>query len=298
MLGIGQIGQAELPTTLKDENLGMYTGREPQLGLVYINLDDESLPFFQEPELRRALLLGINRQRIIDRLLDGQAVIADGPVLPGSWAYYDGVERVPFDRDAAQKIIKEAGYTIPAEGGDVRSKEGVQLAFELVYPDQQPYPDIAQLIADDWAQLGVQANLKAVSYAELVSDYLETGSYQAALVDLNLGRTPDPDPYPFWHQSQIDDGQNYARWDDRQASEFLEQARIEVDQSERVKRYNNFQVRWTGQMPALPLYYLVQSYGIDLGVQGVRVGPLFDPSDRFNNVTDWYLVTEQANAQR
>jgi peptide/nickel transport system substrate-binding protein len=140
--------------------------------------------------------------------------------------------------------------------------------------------------------LGVQVTLNAVPYEQLVSDYLETGNYQAALVDLNLGRTPDPDPYPFWHQSQINEGQNYARWDDRQASEFLEQARVEVEQEERLRRYKNFQVRFTNQMPALPLYYLVQSYGIDQAVQGVRVGPLFDPSDRFNNVVDWFLKAE------
>jgi peptide/nickel transport system substrate-binding protein len=297
VLGVGQIPKSSLPTALKEANLSMYTGRQPRLGLVYMNLAKAELPFFQDANLRRALLMGINRQRIIDQILGSQAVMADGPIMPGVWAYYDGIERVEYDPDKALSAIKKAGYTIPAEGGDVRAKDGVQLAFEMVYPDQEVYAKIAQSIQEDWARLGVKVDLKAVPYEELLNTYLEPGAYQAALVDLNLGHTPDPDPYPFWHQSQINDGQNYAQWDDRQASEYLEQARVEVDQAERVKRYGNFQVRFTNQMPALPLYYLVQSYGIDRGVQGVRVGPLFDPSDRFNNVVEWYLATKQGETK-
>jgi peptide/nickel transport system substrate-binding protein len=292
ILGVGQITNDILPAALKSANLAMYTGRQPRLGLVYMNLDKPELPFFQDTELRRALLMGINRQRVLDQILDSQAVMADGPILPGTWAYYEGIEHVEYDPEKALSAIKKAGYTIPAEGGEVRAKDGVQFAFEMVYPDTEPYAQIAQSIQADWAKLGVRVDLKAVPYEDLLSKYLEPGAYQAALVDLNLGRTPDPDPYPFWHQSQINEGQNYARWDDRQASEYLEQARVEVDQAERVKRYRNFQVRFTNQMPALPLYYLVQSYGIDKGVQGVRVGPLFDPSDRFNNVVEWYLAVK------
>jgi peptide/nickel transport system substrate-binding protein len=45
---------------------------------------------FTRPNIRRALLMGLNRQRMIDELLDGQGIIADGPIFPGSWAYYEG----------------------------------------------------------------------------------------------------------------------------------------------------------------------------------------------------------------
>ncbi len=296
VLGIGQIPFDLLPATLKERELAVYTARQPRLGLIYLNLDQPALPFFQDADLRRALLMGLNRQRMIDRLLGSQAVLADGPILPGTWAYYDGIERIEYSPEQALSIIRDADYTIPAEGGDVRSKDGVQFAFELVHPDQEPYTQLAQSIAADWARLGVKATLKAVTYDDLLNNYLMTGTYQAALIDLNLGRTPDPDPYPFWHQAQITGGQNYARWNDAQASEYLEQARVEVDQAERLRRYKNFQVRFTNQMPALPLYYLVQSYGIDKAVQGVRVGPLFEPSDRFNNVMDWYLTVERMSA--
>jgi len=132
-----------------------------------------------------------------------------------------------------------------------------------------------------------------VPYDELVGLHLDTRLYQAALVDLNLSRSPDPDPYPFWHQAQISGGQNYARWDDRQASEYLEQARITVDLADRQRLYNNFQVRFSAELPALPLYYPVYTYAVTADVQGVSIGPLFDVSDRFSNITNWYLITRR-----
>ena len=81
-------------------------------------------------------------------------------------------------------------------------------------------------------------------------------------------------------------------WNDRRASEYLEQARLLPDIVERAKLYKNFQVRFHDQLPALPLYYPVYSYGVDSEVKGVRIGPIFKASDRLNTITDWYLFVE------
>ena len=146
----------------------------------------------------------------------------------------------------------------------------------------------------DWAALGVQVTLTPLAYDQLVTEHLDTRNYQAALVDLNLSQTPDPDPYPFWHQTQISSGQNYSKWDDRQASEYLEQARITTDLAERTRLYNNFQVRWSQELPALPLFYPVYTYAVSTDVHGVSIGPILEPADRFNHVTNWYLVTSES----
>ena len=82
-------------------------------------------------------------------------------------------------------------------------------------------------------------------YDQLISSSLTSRSYQATLVDLNLARTPDPDPYPFWHQAEATGGQNYSQWDNRAASEYLEQARTETDFTVRARLYRNFQVVFT-----------------------------------------------------
>ena len=110
-------------------------------------------------------------------------------------------------------------------------------------------------------------------------------------------RTPDPDPYLFWHQSEATGGQNYSQWDSRAASEYLETARIEADFDSRARLYRNFQVVFAKEMPSLPLYYPVYSYGVDAQVQGVQVAPMYDVSDRFALISEWYLVTRRALEQ-
>jgi peptide/nickel transport system substrate-binding protein len=291
--GISQVSPEILSSVLKEDGLRLHTGRQPQMTLILLNLDDPEAPFFQETAVRRALLMGLNRQKMIDTLLGGQAILADGPIFPGSWAYYDGIERLNYDPEGAIELLKEAEYTIPAAGGAVREKEGQRLTFELLYPEGSEYAALAEVIAGDWERIGVDANPQPVPYADLVSAYLEPRAYQAALVDLNLARSPDPDPYPFWHQTQKTGGQNYSSWDDHQASEYLEQARIIDDIAERTRLYRNFQVRFASEMPALPLFYPVYTYAIDEQVQGVTMGPLFDTSDRFATISSWFLVAER-----
>jgi peptide/nickel transport system substrate-binding protein len=167
----------------------------------------------------------------------------------------------------------------------------------LVHPDDITHTQIAQAIQADWALIGVKVDLQSVPYDLLVNDFLSTRNYQAALADLNTMRTPDPDPYLFWHQSEATGGQNYSQWDNRTASEFLETARTVADFDSRARLYRNFQVTFVKDMPSLPLYYPVYSYGVDTQVQGVQVAPMYDVSDRLALISEWYLVTRRTLEQ-
>ena len=293
VLGVSQLTNDVLEQALMEPTLSVYTSRLPQMGLVFLNNNNPNFPFLGSANVRRALLLGVNRNIIVSHILKGQAVIANGPILPGSWAYYDDIETFEYDPDAATALLKEEGYVIPAGGGDVRAKDGQFLTFTLVHPDDALHTQIAQAIQSDWALIGVRIDLQAVTYDSLVNDFLTTRNYAAALADLNTSRTPDPDPYLFWHQSEATGGQNYSQWDNRTASEFIETARTAADFTERARLYRNFQVVFTKDMPSLPLYYPVYSYGVDVQVQGVQVAPMYDVSDRLALITEWYLVTRR-----
>lgn len=297
VLSVSQITSDVLSTALEEPNLSVYTSRLPQISFVLFNLNNPEVPFLQDPKLRRALMLGINRPYIINTFLQGQAVLADGPILPSSWAYHDGVEHFEYNPDEAVNILKAEGYAIPAEGGDVRAKEGTLLSFTMLHPDDEIHTRIAQTIRDEWAALGVGVQLQAVPYDTLASDFLASRKYHAALIDLNLARTPDPDPYPFWHQAEAVGGQNYTQWDNRAASEYLEQARVTADYTLRTRLYRNFQVVFSKELPALPLFAPVYSYGVDSQVQGVQVAPLYDSSDRLATFKNWYLLTRRALEQ-
>jgi peptide/nickel transport system substrate-binding protein len=295
--GIGQVTADILPEVLAEGGLSLYTTRLPVTSMILLNLGDTQVEFFQDVTVRKALMEGLNRQSLIDNLQNGQAILADGPIFPGTWAYYDGITHYTYNPNDAIALLREAGYTIPAEGGETRTNaDGTPLSFELLFPDDRAHQAQADAIRRDWATLGVEVKLTAMPYDQLVAERLDTRNYQAALVDLNLSQTPDPDPYPFWHQTQISSGQNYSKWDDRQASEYLEQARITTDLEERTRLYNNFQVRWSQELPALPLFYPVYTYAVTKDVNGISIGPILEPADRFSHVTNWYLVTSRSTS--
>jgi peptide/nickel transport system substrate-binding protein len=290
VLGVSELTPETLAEGLQSTELNLYSGRLPRLELILFNLNDPGLPFLQDSALRQALLLGMNRQRIIDRLLGGQAIPADGPIFPGTWAYYENMPQYAFDPERALNLLKQEGYNPTAADSSLRAKEGEPaLEFELIHPDQAPYPEIAAAIQEDWARLGVKITLTALPYSDLVSEHLETREFAAALVDLDFTGQHDPDPYAFWHDTQTTSGQNYTQWNDRQASEYLEQARIRDDYGERARLYRNFQVRFANELPALPLFYPVYSYGIDQSIQGASIGSLTEPNDRLTTLPTWFL---------
>lgn len=296
VLGISQIPANLFASACSDPNLSCYSSRMPRLSMVLFNLGNNDVPFFQDKNIRLALMSGLNRQWMVDNLLQGQGIVADSPLLPLTWAYYDGVPQIGFDPDTAASELKAAGYVLPADG-TVRAKDTVSLSFTMVYPDDAAHALLAQTIQQNWAAIGVEVKLQAVSYESLFADYLTPRTYQAALVDLDLSRSYDPDPYPFWHQAEITSGQNYSQWDNRTASEYLEQARVVADMSIRARLYRNFQVVFARELPALPLFYPTYTYGVDQRVQGVQAVPLFEPADRFNGIASWFLVTRRALEQ-
>jgi len=291
VLGINVLNSDVLADALNQQNLAVYTGRLPELSIVMLNLENDEASFLDQVNIRRALYLGINRQSIIDQVIGGQGILADGPIFPGTWAFYDGTPRVEFDAERAKQLLDEAGFSISTENASQRvSTDGTVLALTLLYPDDEQHRLIAEAIQRDWANIGVTLTLEAVPYDVLVLDRLTNRNYQVALVDMNLSRYPDPDPYPFWDSIQATGGQNYSQWDHKIASEYLEEARVTTDLGERARLYRNFQVIFADELPSLPLYYPVYNYGVDRSIQGVRMGPLLDTSDRFATILKWYLV--------
>lgn len=290
VMGVSYLSPSVLAQALNNPAISVYSSRLPRMSMLLVNIGSNEVPFFNEQSVRQAILEGVNRQWIVDQFLNGQAIVANGPIMPGSWAYHENLGRPVYDVAVATGLLRAAGYTMPASGEQVRSKDGIPLSFQLVHPDTELHTRIAESIQADLNALGMQVNLLAVPYAELITNYLEPRTYQAALVDINLSNYPDPDPYPFWHQAAISGGQNYSRWDDRRASEYLEEARVTTSQVQRVRLYRNFQNHFMNEVPAIPLYYPVYSYGVSSLVRGVSMGPLYQTSDRFTTLHEWFLV--------
>jgi peptide/nickel transport system substrate-binding protein len=70
----------------------------------------------------------------------------------------------------------------------------------------------------------------------------------------------------------------------------LEQARRTTDRTARAALYRQFQLMFADELPAILIYYPIYTYAVDERVQGVYMGPLNYPADRFATVADWYIA--------
>ena len=296
--GIGYLGESILDEALSLPSMNVHSARLPRLGLIFLNLQNPEKDFLSEKTIRRALAIAINRQWIIDQVFLGQAVQPIGPIMPGTWAFAEGIKALPFDPNEAAQILESEGWELPAGASPgtpeyQRMKDEEILSLELVHLEDNTNTQIAELVKRYWEAIAIQVELVPVSSDSLLSEFLRPRAFQAVLTELDLGSYPDPDPYPIWHDSQTETGQNYSGFSDRNISIWLEQARTTPDRGRRSELYTSFQYRFQDQVPSILMYYPIYNYGIDAQVQGVTVGPLFNPSDRFNTVFDWYLVARR-----
>jgi peptide/nickel transport system substrate-binding protein len=285
--GIAKIAATDLPRARFLPNLNLFSAQTAEYGIVFLNLQRSDLPFFQEPEVRQALLYALDRQQIIDETLEGQALVAHSPLIPGTWAYKDNIPRYEYNPDTANTLLDEAGWLRQAADGGVRRKGRRWLAFTLLTSGESERIGVAQMLAEQWAAMGITVTVETASRLE-VREALEKRDFEAILVHVAL--PGDPDPYPFWHETQVENGQNYAGFVHRRASEVIEQARIEVERERRQELYDEFQHIFAQQVPALLLYVPVYTYGVDERIHGLQISPLMYPSDRFRTISDWWIV--------
>jgi peptide/nickel transport system substrate-binding protein len=295
--GICEVLPADLAKAREEEYLNLYTTRLSGYTLVFLNLD---LPIFAEKEVRQALLWGIDRQRIIDQILDGQGIVAHSPIMPDSWAYDSEVFQYHFDQAKADQLLTEAGW-VDSDNDGVREKEGIRLEFTLLTNKDPLRRQIIEEMARQLWDVGVRVVPVVEDSSWVVNEALRPRNFDALL--FSWGNLPsDPDPYLMWHSTQIGgEGQNYAGLNSVDVDQLLEQARQNTDQSERARLYRDFQDLFADEVPSLLLYYPVYNYAVDDMVNGVQLSPMMDPSDRFRTVSQWYIktrrmmVTEEAN---
>jgi len=175
----------------------------------------------------------------------------------------------------------------------VWQKNGEPIAFTLLTQDDVTRRAVAEAIAKQWRELGVQVSVQPVR--NLVRDFLGPRQFQVALVENLIDG--DPDPYPIWHSGQaVLPGQNYTGFDNKEASQWLETARTTTDRTLRFELYRKFQDLFAEELPALPLYYPTYQYAIASRVKRVQIPPLMYPSDRLRTLGNWYINTRRVLA--
>ncbi len=284
--GLGQFTQDSIAHLESEGNAQLFSGVLPRQGIVYLNLQQpEALPFFQDANLRRALLMLLNRQAMIDAAMEGRAIVANGPFLPWSWANNPSQKWPDYNPAQATDLLDAAGW-LDSNGDDIRDKDGQPFAFTLLVSNNPVQRRVAENLAQQWQKAGIAVTVQ--SSADEPAQ-LQARQFEAALIEVEL--LGDPDPYPFWHQSQIESGQNFAGWDNTPASEALEAGRTTLEQARRIAPYYTFQQIFAQELPSLPLYHPVYTYAVQDTVKNVQLPSLATPADRFKTIKDWYLLT-------
>lgn len=172
-----------------------------------------------------------------------------------------------------------------------KNKAGDVLEIKLVTDDTEEHKLTAELIAGFWQELGVKTNIKLVSPRDILRDVLKSRDYDILLYGVIIGN--DPDQYAFWHSSQVDyPGLNLSRYVNRSVDALLVSIREETDDIKLVELYKKLQDAILVDRPTVFLYMPTYTYATTDEVRGIDVVQISHPSDRFADVTTWYMETK------
>jgi len=265
----------------------------PQVTAVFFNPRNNDA--LKDRDVRRALTMAIDKVRILFDVLGGDGHPLDRPALPGMSA--TSSSPVPFRIDEAGALLDNLGWTVDPKDG-LRKKDidkdpktdPKTLSVALTTVDQAENLNVASIIRNGWAALGVEATVNAVPASEIHRTVIKPRVYEALLYGQLMGT--DPDLYPFWHSTQVQDpGLNLAMFANDAADDALEDARRNAEPSARQDAYRKFLGVLAEEIPAAFLYSPSYTYPMPAELKGFSGERVASPSDRFATVTSWYLET-------
>ena len=142
--GLNKVPADQLTTVRDTPSMNLYTGPMAGYTMIFLNQGDAALPFFQDQNVRQALLLSLDRRQIVEEVLHGQGIIADSPIIPGTWAYAADLPPVVPNRDRARQLLNEAGWRYPvAQQAQPPARDKGDDSLDTAYPRgrSQQYAD-------------------------------------------------------------------------------------------------------------------------------------------------------------
>ncbi|MBI1975483.1 MAG: hypothetical protein HYS59_00600 [Candidatus Vogelbacteria bacterium] len=268
----------------------------PRVFAVFFNQNQQ--PLFSRKEVREALSIGVNRERIVLEVLSGYGTAISGPLPPGTL----GAENPDLPelngrthKEAGRFVLERAGWSADAETGIMHrtiDKKDVSLAFSLVTSNTPELKRAAEIVKSEWEKLGARITLNYFDIGDLNQNIIRPRKYDALFFGQIVGR--DPDPFSFWHSSQRNDpGLNVALYTNIAADRALENARSATNNEARVAQYARFQKEIEKDIPAVFLYAPHFLYLLPHDVRGIELASVTTPSERFSGIFDWYIETDR-----
>jgi len=254
---------ADIARMKEDKNINLM--QMPGLNVGYLAFNTEKKPL-DNVKVRQALTMAVNKQAIIDAVYQGSGQIAKNLIPPTMWGYNDAVQDYPYDPAKAKALLKEAGLP-----------DGFSIDLWAM-PVQRPYnPNarrMAEMIQNDWAKIGVKANIVTYEWGEYLKR-AKAGEHQTVLMGWT-GDNGDPDNFfaTLFSCAAAKDGSNYSRWCYKPFEDLIQPARAEIDHNKRIAYYKQAQVVMHEQAPALIIAHSTVYEPVSKKVIGYVVDPL------------------------
>lgn len=240
----------------------------PGMNTAYLAFNTRKAPL-DRPEVRQALALGINNERLMESIYYGTAETATSILPRASWAYDTNASVTPYNPEKARRDLKALGV------------ENLHLNLWVPSASQawNPSPKkTAELLQADLAQIGVKVTITQVE-----------GRFQEArLMDMNHDLTlsgwstdsNDPDSFfrPLLSCAAITSQTNYAHWCNPEFDELVHRALLSPQLAKRIDYYNRAQALLATELPVLPLAYSLRLQANRHDIKGLVLSPFGNAS--------------------
>ena len=252
---------ADIDAIKADSSLQML--EQEGLNVGYLAYNAQQAPF-DNPMVRKALNMAINKAAIIDAVFQGAGKIAKNPIPPTIWSYNDRTVDDAYAPDTAKAMLDAAGVK------DLKMKIWAM-------PVQRPYnPNarhMAELIQADFAKVGVEAEIVSYEWGEYLKRSKEKDRDGAVLLGWT-GDNGDPDNFlAVLLGCDAVGGANRAQWCDPAFEEVIQRAKVTADVKERTSLYEAAQMIVKNQAPWATIAHSVVFMPMRKEVVGYKINP-------------------------
>ena len=282
--GVNGLSPMVIPQLARETSARIFTTTTSRYSSLFFNLSETGAPGLRFKEVRQAIGYALDREVLIDSVLNGQGILFEGPYLPENWASRpDLMTSYNHQPETAGSLLDSTGWV----GAGTRIREGVPLVLRFIALDMPGQRVVAEEITRQLSRVGIEAQLTLLPDASSLRQAMVERQFDVALVE--IAPPNDPDLYDFWSQEAMIRGQNYSGWNNRRASEALESGRQIFSQGERAAYYESFLRQFDADLPALTLFQHVDTYLLSEAVREAEIGRAWEPRDRYHTLPAWFL---------
>lgn len=241
-------------TSRIEETEGVHMYEQESLSLAYIGFNMQKEPL-DEPEVRQALSMAINKDDLIEGVYEGAATPAVGPIGEQVFGFSDEVEGLEYDPERAQELLAEAGYE---DGFDTT----------IWTNDSDERIAVAELVQAQLSVIGVNAEIEVLEWGAYL-DNTAAGEHDMFILGwVTVTADADYGMYALFHSEQQGAAGNRSFMDNEELDEILDEARREPDESTREDLYEQAMEILVEEAPMLYLYHTDYLVGVRDEVQG------------------------------